>query len=177
MTGCAGTEFRPQTPFRTGQSPGLKFTVFCSDTTRNGRLTYLLTYSMEQSPWEANRFAASQKIPSILWNPKVHYRFHKCRPPVPILSQLDPLHTSTSHFLKIHLKIILPSTSGYPKRSLSLRFPHQNPIHTSLLPRKCYMPSPSHSSRFYHSNNIGWGVQIIKLFFIVFIRNWRHSLK
>jgi hypothetical protein len=55
--------------------------------------TYLLTYSMEQSPCEANRFSASQEIPHILWNPKVHYRIHKDPPPVPILSQLDPVHT------------------------------------------------------------------------------------
>jgi hypothetical protein len=96
-------------------------------------LTYLLTYSTEQSPfWEANRFSASQEIPRILWNPKVHCRINKCPPPVPILSQLDPVHTPTPHIRKIHLNIILPSTSGSPKRSLSFRFPHQDPVYLVL---------------------------------------------
>jgi hypothetical protein len=57
------------------------------------------------------------------------------------------LPTTPSNFLKIHLNIILPSTSGSPQRPLSLRFPHQHPVHPSLLTHTHYMPCPSHSSR------------------------------
>ena len=96
----------------------------------------------------ANRSSASQEIYRILWKPKVHYRIHKCPPPVPILCQLDPVHVPITPFLKIHLNIILPSTPGSSKWSLSVRFPHQTPIYM------LHVPSISFFSRFDHPDNI-----------------------
>ena len=89
---------------------------------------------MVQSPSSAaNWFAASQEIPRISRNPKVHYRTHKRPPPVPILGQPNPVHIPTSHLLKIHPNIIHPSTPRSSQWYLSLRFPHQDPIHPPLV--------------------------------------------
>ena len=92
--------------------------------------------------WEADRFSASQEIPHILCNPEVHYRIHKCQASVPILSQINPVHTQTSQFMMIYLNIVLPSAPGYPKWPFSLRFPHQT-LYTSLLLHTLYMSRPS----------------------------------
>ena len=101
---------------------------------------FFLTHSMEQSPnWEANRFSANQEIPHILWNPNVHYRMHKCPPPVPIVSQLDPVHTPHATSWSC-LNIILASTPGSPKWSLSLMFPHQNLVYASPVPYALHVP-------------------------------------
>jgi len=82
---------------------------------------------MVHSPWEANWFAASQEIPRISRNPKVHYRTHKRPPPVCIVDQPNPVHVPTSHLLEIHPNIIHPSTSGSPQWSPSLRLPINSP--------------------------------------------------
>ena len=68
-------------------------------------------------------------------DPEVHYRIHKCSPPVPISSQIKLVLTPTSHFLQIHLNIIIPSTP------LSLRFPCQNTVCTSPLPIRATCPA------------------------------------
>ena len=119
-----------------------------------GRLL-VLTYSMVQSPsWEANWFAASQEIPRISRNPKVHYRTHKRPPPVSILGQPNPVHIPTSHFLEIHPNIIHPSTPRSPHWSLALRFPHQNPILPLSSPICDQLPSftPTQNNRQNYSS-------------------------
>ena len=105
-------------------------------------LAYLLTYSMVQiASWEGNWFAASQEIPRISRNPKVHYRTHKCPPTFSILGQPNPVHIPTSYLLEIRPNIIHPSTLRSPQWSPSLRFPHQDAIYPLSSPIRATCPA------------------------------------
>jgi len=65
-----------------------------------------------QSPsWEANWFAASQEIPRISRNPKVHYRTHKRLPSFPILGQPNP--TKATDLLTYLLTYLLHGAESF----------------------------------------------------------------
>ena len=85
-------------------------------------ITYLLTqWSRVLLEKLTSKLCSQSRNSPHLWNPKVPHRTHKCPPPLPILSQLHSVPTTPSNFLKIHLNIILPSTSWSPQWPLFLR--------------------------------------------------------
>jgi hypothetical protein len=94
-----------------------------------------------------------KEIPCILLNPKVHYRIHKCPPTVPVLRQINPVHTLTSiswryiWILSSHLRLGLPSShftsASPPKPCICLSSP---PYALHARP---------YSSRLCHPNNVG----------------------
>ena len=115
-------------------------------------LTYLLTHSMEWSPsLEPNRFSAGQEIPHILWNLKIHYRIYKSLPPVPILSQLYAVHTP----LPEDPSKYYPPTFTWASQVASFPevYPTKSSVRLTSLHAR-YLPCPSHSSRFFHQQNI-----------------------
>ena len=74
------------------------------------------------------------------------------------LSWASPIQSTYPHptsrrsilILSTHLR----STPRSPQWSHSLRFPNQDPVHPPLLTHTSHMPSPSHSSRFYHPHKL-----------------------
>jgi hypothetical protein len=60
---------------------------------------------------EAASCATTQELPSILWNPMVYYNVLESPPLVPILSQINQIHTTPSYLSEIYFNIIHPPSS------------------------------------------------------------------
>jgi hypothetical protein len=74
-------------------------------------LDLIITNFIElSSSREVASCVATQELPSILWNLKVHFHVHKSPLLVPIPSQDNPVHTTSSSLSNIHLDIIHPPT-------------------------------------------------------------------
>ena len=94
-------------------------------------------YSMGQSPsWEVKRFSASQEIPRISWNPKIHYRIHLSLSWASSIQSIPPRPTSWRSILILssHLRLGLPSgflPSGFLTKTLCTSF--LSPIRATYL--------------------------------------------
>jgi hypothetical protein len=56
---------------------------------------------------EANSSSPSLEIPRILWTPKVHHHIHNSPPPLPILTQRNPVQSLPAYFTKIKVRFTL----------------------------------------------------------------------
>ena len=139
--------------------------------TNLSKYLYLLTHSMVQSPsWEANWFAASQEIPRISRNPKVHYALTSVRHLS--LSWASPIQSTYPHptswrsvlILSTHLRLGLPSglfPSGFPTKTLYTPSPHPYAPHAQpisffsiLSPAQYWVSSTNHLAPHYAISSI-----------------------
>ena len=124
--------------------------------------THSLTHSMKHSlSLVANRFSASQEIPSIYGNRSfiapLQVPTNLSLSSAGSIQSIPPHPTSWWSFLMLSSHLHLGLTSGF--------FPQVSPSKSCMRlssPHTRYMHRPSHCYQFDHSNNIGWAVQIIK---------------
>jgi len=132
----------------------LQFTKLANQRNTEGKLLrFLLRFSLTKLTPHSTFLLGkllllrlAKKIPHILCNPKVHYRFHNSSLLVNILIKMNTIHAT---FCKTQLNISLPSTSRFSKWFLTLIFPNLNPAGISLLSHNCVMPYSSYLLWFF----------------------------
>jgi len=83
----------------------------------------VITNSIEQSPWEANSHPLTQKIPRLLWNPKIRYHIPNSPLLVPILIQMNSAYTLLRYSIRSSLQLSSNLRIGLPSNLCSSVFP------------------------------------------------------
>jgi hypothetical protein len=96
-----------------------KFQIVCQSSEDR-----IITISMVQDlPWKADGHSTGHEIPS--YGTQRFITIFTNSPPMdPIMSQLNPVHTSTFYFSKIHFNSILLFMPTFPKTALPLKIAH-----------------------------------------------------
>ena len=145
--------------------PHVPQTTNCSDLPKgNSRLTYSLNFPCSTVLLaKLIRFQLAKKFPSFYGTRMFINAFtsacHLSRSWASSIHSIPSRPNSCRYILILssHLHLGLPSglfPSGFPTKT------RYTPLRS---PYMCYTLRLSHSSRFDHQNNIGWGVKIIKL--------------
>jgi hypothetical protein len=88
------------------------------------KFTKILTNSLELNPiWNPDSCTATQEVPSLLRNRKFPYYVHKSPPLVSVLSQINPVHSLQSNFIKIQFNIMQVACIFYVFRSFKRNCP------------------------------------------------------
>jgi hypothetical protein len=117
---------------------------------------------MELRPsWKAASCAATQELPNILWNPKVHYRVHKSPPLVCVLRKINLVQTTSSYLSKIRFNIVRHLRLGLPSGLFLVAFPPISYVHSPSPPFVLHAPPIS-------SSLIWRRVEVVKLLIMQF---------
>lgn len=104
-----------------------------SSVTNNSYTRFVLTCALERSlTWKSKRFSAYQEIPWIFWTPNFIASF-SCTQHLFLSWAISIQFIPTSNFVMIYRNIIIAFKLVSTKWSISLRYPHQNPVYASPL--------------------------------------------